>query len=198
MRKMTPVTVMAFVIWAVIALLIATFYAYCALSTRVPLDETAYKAVSQAVSQLRRLLFLLLALLLLISFALSMPYLPYPRKTLPDKVIFVTAKQFRFAITEKPVRTDEEFEEATPAEPIPAGALVEFRVTSLDVNHGFGLYAPDGTLLGQTQAMPGYVNRLFARLDRPGTYLVLCLEYCGLSHHEMSGFFEVIARRGGE
>jgi cytochrome c oxidase subunit 2 len=33
---------------------------------------------------------------------------------------------------------------------IPVGRLVEFRVTSLDVNHGFGVYDPDGKLMGQT------------------------------------------------
>ncbi len=41
---------------------------------------------------------------------------------------------------------------------------VEFRVTSLDVNHGMAIFDPDGKLVGQTQAMPGYVNRLFVRL----------------------------------
>jgi cytochrome c oxidase subunit 2 len=184
----------AFAVWAFIALIIVAVYAYCVLSTRVPLEgEAAYKAVSQ----LRRPLFVLLTLVLLASFALSVPHLPYPRPTFPDKVVYVTAKQFAFAITEKPVRTDAEFEEATTAEPvkIPVNALVEFRVTSLDVNHGFSLFSPDGALLGQTQAMPGYVNRLFMRFDRPGTYTSLCLEYCGIGHHNMRGVFEVVAQK---
>lgn len=65
------------------------------------------------------------------------------------------------------------------------GKPVEFRVTSTDVNHGFGLYDQAGRLVAQTQAMPGYVNRLTHVFDAPGTYRVLCLEYCGLAHHEM-------------
>jgi cytochrome c oxidase subunit 2 len=74
---------------------------------------------------------------------------------------------------------------------VPAGALVEFRVTTLDVNHGFSIYAPDGRLMAQTQAMPGYVNRLRVEFDRPGTYRVLCLEFCGMAHHVMNGVIEV-------
>ncbi|MFA0758496.1 MAG: hypothetical protein NOOUEUKL_001159 [Candidatus Fervidibacter sp.] len=188
---MSPIA--AFWLWALITLIVVAVYAHFVLSTRTPAEgEDYYKAIGQ----LRRPLFVFLALLLLISFALSVPRLPYPRGQIPDKVVYVTAKQFAFAITEKPVRTDEEFEEATTAPPIqiPVGALTEFRVTSLDVNHGFSLYDPDGKLLGQTQAMPGYVNRLFMRFDRPGTYLSLCLEYCGIAHHTMRGIFEVVLK----
>jgi cytochrome c oxidase subunit 2 len=74
---------------------------------------------------------------------------------------------------------------------VPVGVVVEFRVTTLDVNHGFSLYAPDGSLMAQTQAMPGYVNRLRVVFDKPGMYTVLCLEFCGMSHHRMRGVVEV-------
>ncbi|MCC7425312.1 MAG: cytochrome c oxidase subunit II [Alphaproteobacteria bacterium] len=68
---------------------------------------------------------------------------------------------------------------------VTAGRPVKFRVTSADVNHGFGLYDEAGTLVAQTQAMPGYINRLTHVFEAPGTYRVLCLEYCGLVHHNM-------------
>lgn len=68
---------------------------------------------------------------------------------------------------------------------------VEFRVTSLDVNHGFGLYDPERRVLAQTQAMPGYVNRLQADLPVAGEYKVFCLEYCALGHHRMRARVEV-------
>ena len=55
----------------------------------------------------------------------------------------------------------------SPSATVPVGAVVEFRVTTLDVNHGFSLYAPDGRLVAQTQAMPGYVNRLRVTFDNP-------------------------------
>lgn len=72
-----------------------------------------------------------------------------------------------------------------------AGQLVEFAVTAADVNHGFGIYDDAGNLLGQTQAMPGYVNRLRMVFPEPGTYHVLCMEYCGVIHHTMVSSFEV-------
>ena len=76
-----------------------------------------------------------------------------------------------------------------------AGKPVEFRVTSADVNHGFGLYDESGTLVAQTQAMPGYVNRLTHVFEKPGTYRVLCLEYCGVAHHGMIA--EIAVTQGG-
>lgn len=65
---------------------------------------------------------------------------------------------------------------------VPAHELVEFAVTARDVNHGFGIYDPQGHLVAQTQAMPGYVNRLRVRFEEPGTYRILCLEFCGVGH----------------
>lgn len=39
--------------------------------------------------------------------------------------------------------------------------------------------------------MPGYVNRLVHTFDRPGRYRLLCLEFCGVVHHDMVAEFEV-------
>lgn len=78
---------------------------------------------------------------------------------------------------------------------VAAGEPVEFRVTSADVNHGFGIYDAAGTLVAQTQAMPGYVNRLTHVFEAPGAYRVLCLEYCGLVHHNMIA--EIVVTEGG-
>ncbi len=74
-----------------------------------------------------------------------------------------------------------------------ADDTVLFEVTAGDVNHGLGVYDPDMRLLGQTQAMPGYVNSLQMTLRAPGTYKLLCLEYCGTAHHAMMSNFEVTA-----
>lgn len=65
------------------------------------------------------------------------------------------------------------------------GEPVEFDVTSKDVNHGFGIYDEDLTLLAQTQAMPDYTNKVYITFTKPGTYKILCLEYCGVAHHYM-------------
>ena len=51
---------------------------------------------------------------------------------------------------------------------VPAGTRVRFDVTSVDVNHGFGLYDPHGHLIGSVQAMPGYHNKLDLTLTEVG------------------------------
>lgn len=71
------------------------------------------------------------------------------------------------------------------------GEHVVFDVTSADVNHGFGLYDPDGQLIGSVQAMPGYHNRLAVTLEQAGRYTIACFEYCGLDHHVMIRELEV-------
>lgn len=75
-----------------------------------------------------------------------------------------------------------------------AGRPVEFRVTSADVNHGFGIYDSGLRLIAQTQAMPAYINRVVHTFERPGVYRVLCMEYCGLLHHDMPAEIRVVAK----
>jgi cytochrome c oxidase subunit II len=77
---------------------------------------------------------------------------------------------------------------------VPAGSHVRFDVTSVDVNHGFGLYDPNGHLIGSVQAMPGYRNRLDLNLVEAGVYQVRCLELCGLNHSTMQSTFTVARR----
>lgn len=64
---------------------------------------------------------------------------------------------------------------------VPAGEPVTFRITSPDVLHGFQIV---GTNVNVTVA-PGYVSEVTTRFARPGEYLVVCNEYCGLAHHLM-------------
>ncbi len=73
------------------------------------------------------------------------------------------------------------------------GQLVEFELTSVDVNHGFAIYKDKNTMIAQAQAMPGYVNKLQVRFAEPGDYEVLCLEYCGVAHHGMRAVIKVRA-----
>ena len=69
-----------------------------------------------------------------------------------------------------------------------------FNVRAGDVTHGLGVYDPQMRLIGQTQAMPGYENSLKLTLSEPGTYKLLCMEYCGLAHHAMTSDFTVTAQ----
>ncbi len=64
---------------------------------------------------------------------------------------------------------------------VPSGEPIRFRITSPDVIHGFQIV---GTNVN-TMVAPGYVSEMTVTFDEPGEYLVLCNEYCGLSHHLM-------------
>lgn len=65
---------------------------------------------------------------------------------------------------------------------VKAGEPLEFRIRSDDVSHGFGLYDPDDKLVFQVQAVPGELQKEFATLEKPGTYRIVCLEFCGVGH----------------
>ncbi|MDZ7676624.1 MAG: cytochrome c oxidase subunit II [Acidimicrobiales bacterium] len=65
---------------------------------------------------------------------------------------------------------------------VPVGSEVRFIVSSTDVIHGFLI---PGT---QVNAMlvPGQVTDVTTEFDDVGTHRLICHEYCGLNHHEMS------------
>lgn len=93
------------------------------------------------------------------------------------QVVRVTGVQFAWAVTPNEVR---------------AGTPVEFLATSRDVSHGFGVYDAGGALQFQAQVGPDETQRIVHTFDRPGTYEVLCLEFCGVNHHEMRTTIEVV------
>lgn len=68
---------------------------------------------------------------------------------------------------------------------------VEFRMRAADVNHGFGLYDANDVLLKQVQVPPKHEQRLVYTFTRPGTYRILCLEFCGANHHLMESTITV-------
>lgn len=126
---------------------------------------------------LRRGWFWALGIAAAIALVISLPALPYPsaRELSTARHVEVIAQQYGFTL---------------PAS-LPLGAPVVFDVTSRDVNHGFGIYGPDGGLIGQVQAMPDYVNHLPFTFTAPGRYTIRCLEYCGVGHAYMQASFEV-------
>jgi cytochrome c oxidase subunit 2 len=182
-----PVT--AFAVFLVSTAVILSVFGLVARSTTVHRDVNYTRA-----NKLRLLFFVSLGIILLTFLALTLPRLPYPpvEASTPDRTVLAVGKQYAWSLTEGTTPTLANWDTAfSPVVAVPVGAVVEFRVTTLDVNHGFSLYAPDGSLMAQTQAMPGYVNRLRVVFDKPGTYTVLCLEFCGMSHHKMRGVVEV-------
>ncbi len=140
----------------------------------------------------KRFWFLLILFVVLGIFAsVTIPRSPYFlfADEVPARVVHVAARQFAFLLSDKAI--DPENPEGKDSIEFLANELVEFRVTSLDVNHGFAIYNPSNRLIAQTQAMPGYVNRLRWKFKEPGKYTILCLEFCGMAHQVMRSSFTV-------
>jgi cytochrome c oxidase subunit II len=93
------------------------------------------------------------------------------------QVVRVTGVQFAWAVSPNEVR---------------AGVPVEFLATSRDVSHGFGVYDAAGVLQFQVQVVPDKTQRIVHTFARPGTFEVLCLEFCGVDHHRMQTTIEVV------
>lgn len=75
---------------------------------------------------------------------------------------------------------------------IAMGQEVESCVKTEDVTHGMDIYAPDMTLVAQVQAMHGYTSKLAHTSDKPCSYQFLCMEFCGIAHHDMVNEFDVL------
>ncbi|WP_186577762.1 cytochrome c oxidase subunit II [Aquibacillus kalidii] len=70
---------------------------------------------------------------------------------------------------------------------IPVGSTVLFQVTTKDVIHGFEIAGTNVNMMVE----PGYINSLETVMDKPGTYTLICNEYCGSGHHFMATKVEV-------
>lgn len=71
---------------------------------------------------------------------------------------------------------------------VPAGEPVKLVMSSDDVIHSLFLPA----LRIKQDVLPGRYTRLWFVADRPGTYKLLCAEYCGTDHSKMGGSFVVM------
>lgn len=158
----------------VISVCLIGIFSGVALRSRRNVD---FAVVTDTGYRLRRAWLAFLLVLLGTGLVLSIAFMPYGQGAGPTETVKVSGYQFNWTVSPDQVK---------------AGTIVDFEVTSNDVNHGLGLYDPGGVLIGNVQAMPDYDNKLSLRLDEPGTYVFSCLEYCGLDHHRMIREFEVL------
>ncbi|HEX8107154.1 MAG TPA: hypothetical protein VF516_05465 [Kofleriaceae bacterium] len=102
--------------------------------------------------------------------------------------IYVTAKQWmwKFAYPDGPTSQD--------ALIVPVGRPVKLILTSRDVIHSF--YVPEFRL--KQDVVPGRAETLWFEATAPGSYDVLCAQYCGLRHSLMRCFrYDPANRRYG-
>jgi cytochrome c oxidase subunit II len=130
----------------------------------------------------RRMTFWGMVIIFVPAIAFSLMRLPYARgDATPDAIVEAKGNQWAWNLAPTSVNL---------------GELVEIRVTSADVNHGFSVYDAKNRLVVQTQAMPGYTNVIRHRFTEAGAYRIFCLEYCGLGHHTMAAQLVVNAGAG--
>src|SRR5690625_3298126 len=155
----------------VFILIIAAVFVWVFLNSSKKED---YTKVVKKWYKTRKVYGIIVVLLMLVVTIYTLRELPYNEPVYKEGTevyeVDVEAIQFGWNISET------EFQ---------VGDSVEFNVTTPDVTHGFGIYDEDMELIAQTQAMPEYTNTVYMTFDDPGTYTILCLEYCGLGHHLM-------------
>lgn len=76
----------------------------------------------------------------------------------------------------------------TPILKLKKGVNYKFHISSVDLMHGFSLMP----LVMNFQIVPGHDNILNITPTSPGTYHILCNEFCGIGHHTMIGKIIVI------
>ncbi|MFB6187791.1 MAG: cytochrome c oxidase subunit II, partial [Halobacteriaceae archaeon] len=90
--------------------------------------------------------------------------------------VYVLAQRFSFRPgTGTPIR-------------IPADTKITFYITSPDVVHGFEVVGTNVNVM----VIPGQISKITVRFDDPGTYHIICNEYCGAAHHAMEGTIIVV------
>lgn len=135
--------------------------------------------------KIRKFYFIGIVAIMAIVSAVTLTRLPYDHHGAAAeefKAVDVTGIQFAWELSSEEFYVDEP---------------IEFRVTSTDVTHGFGLYDENMQLIAQTQAMPEYTNSVYHTFDKPGKYQILCMEYCSIGHHIMVKEIIVKERNGG-
>jgi cytochrome c oxidase subunit 2 len=164
--------------------LIALGFVLVIIQAGKPADEASASKSARAARRLQAWLFAILLVGFVAGTWATLHRFPIPRQHSAldaNQVVDAVGRMWAWQLTPATVQ---------------AGRPVEFRVTSADVNHGFAIYAPDGRIVTQAQAMPGYTNKLLHTFDQPGTYTVQCLEYCGIGHVPMKTTFQVVATGG--
>ncbi len=167
----------AWIISLFFMLMVAAVFGVVALKSK---ERKDYEPIKKKWYKARTFYGISLVVLMLVLTIYTLRELPYNQPVYGQgkdpTIVDVEALQFGWNISQTSFKV---------------GEPIEFDVTSADVNHGFGIYDEDMNLIAQTQAMPEYVNKVYITFDEPGTYEVLCLEYCGLAHHLMIATLEV-------
>ena len=76
---------------------------------------------------------------------------------------------------------------------VPAGQQITFNITSSDFSYAFTIYDGAGAVVVEKTILPGEVTQVSHVFDKPGSYPVRCMLYCGMGHDGMKGVLTVVA-----
>ncbi len=96
-----------------------------------------------------------------------------------DEPVYIMASQYTFTPNKIRMKTGEHY---------------DLQMLSIDVVHAFSVQMGDTSY--NAIVMPMMVTALEIAPAEPGTYLVICNEYCGIGHDYM--YFTIIVEEGGE
>jgi cytochrome c oxidase subunit 2 len=102
--------------------------------------------------------------------------------------VYVTAKQWMWKFAHPDGR------ESLGILTVPTGRPVKLLLTSRDVIHSFSV----PSFRVKQDAVPGRYTSLWFEAVKPGSYQVLCAEYCGLQHSKMWGSVVALSPRDYE
>jgi cytochrome c oxidase subunit 2 len=98
-----------------------------------------------------------------------------------DLTVRIKGQQWWWQVTYNGSRFGPGFQTANELH-IPVGRNVRLELESIDVIHSF--WVP--SLAGKQDMIPGRMNVLTLRAERPGVYRGQCAEFCGLQHSHMA------------
>ena len=174
---MGRIAIVIAVSYAAVSLLAIAFMTFVAVSTRGRRREVEPEL--RRLGEREKTWFAIVVVLLAALLFATIFFTPYGRSAGKGaQVVDVKAVQFAWLVSGKPIK---------------AGTAVEFHITSADVNHGFAVYTAGGKLLFEVQVMPGKTQEYVYTFRKPGTYTILCLEFCGVGHARMQGQLTVTA-----
>jgi cytochrome c oxidase subunit 2 len=168
--------------FAVLAILVVVALGAIYWTTKHP-HETGYREARgwSKNEGIYTIIFLIAVIVFATSTLGLLPY-PYAHSSIrPTMVVDARAQQFQWCLAYAPNWGTN----CQAILQIPVGNVVLFNTSTIDVNHGFGLYSSSGQLLDQVQVMPGFYNTIIYQFAKPGIYYVRCMEFCGYGHFGM-------------
>jgi cytochrome c oxidase subunit 2 len=165
----TDITILASYAVAVVLSVVVSLAIWSSTRSRRAAD-------TKRLAEFERRWLLIVVVILVALLAATIWFAPYGHSTPAGaQVVQVEGRQFFWSISPKAVKADRS---------------VAFVTRATDVNHGFGIYRGH-TFIAQIQVVPDRTSTFLHTFHQPGTYTVLCLEFCGVGHHEMRATFEV-------